>query len=234
MRKLIDKVDISDCLIERPIGFSIKGRHFLVYHNTLGKVQLISRLLEVIGFGPKNGSDIYSFCTFIAHQKREECLRLITYSTLPGKDCLDENKVQKQLSFLKRIDDEDICVLLITILTMDKSDDIMKHFGMDKESERLARVIKAKGESKGSIEFGGRSIWGTIIDAACERYGWTLDYVLWGISYSNLKLLLSDHIRTVFLTDKERKNAHISTDNIIIKAEDSGELERFIKSNNWR
>ena len=38
---------------------------------------------------------------------------------------------------------------------------------------------------RSSIAFGGKSIWGTLIDAACERYGWSYQYVLWGISYSN-------------------------------------------------
>ena len=40
--------------------------------------------------------------------------------------------------------------------------------------------------------FGGKTIWGTLIDAACERYGWTFDYVVWGISYNNLTLMLKD------------------------------------------
>lgn len=234
MGKFINNVDISDSLIERPIGFSIKGKHFSVYHQTLGKVQLVSRLLEVIGFGQGNTPDIYSFCNTVVKEKRDECLRLIAYSTLPGKDCLDEAKVKKQLSSLKPLDDEDIAVLLITILTMDKSDAIMKHFGMDAESDRLSRVLKAKGASKGSIDFGGKSIWGTMIDSACERYGWPLDYVLWGISYSNLKLLLADHIKTIFLTEEERKKANISTDGIVIRADEGKELDQFIKTQSWR
>lgn len=234
MSKFINNVDISDSLIERPIGFSIKGKHFMVYHPTLGKVQLISRLLEVIGFGQNVLPDIYSFCNIVVRQKRDECLRLIAYSTLPGKDCLDENKVKRQLSLLKPIDDEDVAVLLITILSMDKSDAIMKHFGIDVESNRLSKVIKAKDDSKGALDFGGKSVWGTMIDSACERYGWSFDYVLWGISYSNLKLLLADHIKTVFLTEEEKKKANVSTDGIVVRADEGDELERFINTRSWR
>ena len=142
--------------------------------------------------------------------------------------------MKRQLSLLKSIGKDDIAVLLVTILTMDKSDAIMKHFGMDAESNRLSKVIKAKGESKSTIDFGGKSIWGTMIDSACERYGWTFDYVLWGISFSNLKLMLSDHIKTVFLSEAERKKAHISTDGVVIRADNGDELERFVRTQNWK
>ena len=44
-----------------------------------------------------------------------------------------------------------------------------------------------------------------LIDFACQRYGWTMDYVLWSISYVNLRMLLEDAITTVYLSDDERK-----------------------------
>ena len=52
---------------------------------------------------------------------------------------------------------------------------------------------------------GGKSIYGLLIDFACQRYGWTMDYVLWGISYVNLNMLFADDITTVYLSDEERK-----------------------------
>ncbi len=51
----------------------------------------------------------------------------------------------------------------------------------------------------------GKSIYGLLIDFACQRYGWTMDYVLWGISYVNLNMLFADAITTVYLSDEERK-----------------------------
>ena len=62
---------------------------------------------------------------------------------------------------------------------------------MEEEAKRMAKVNAAK-KSENSFIFGGKTIWGTLIDAACERYGWTFDYVVWGISYNNLTLMLKD------------------------------------------
>lgn len=52
-------------------------------------------------------------------------------------------------------------------------------------------------------------MYGQIIDAACERYGWTFDYVLWGISLINLQMMLADKVSSVYLTDDENKRLHI-------------------------
>ena len=79
---------------------------------------------------------------------------------------------------------------------------------MEEESKRMAKVNAAK-DSENQYVFGGKTIWGTLIDAACERYGWTFDYVVWQISYNNLTLMLKDKVTSIYLSDKERKKAHI-------------------------
>ena len=119
---------------------------------------------------------------------------------------------------------------------MDKTDAIMQEFGIDKESKRLSDVLKVKADNKdgGSLSFGGKSIWGTLVDAACERYGWTYQYTIWGISFSNLQLLLADHIKTIFLTDEERKKCHVPTDGIKVNASDTAALESLIRTQSWR
>ena len=235
MAKFINKVDISDSLIERPIGFSVRGRHFSVYHPSLGKIHLLSRLLATIGFGEDaRVRNIYGECLRAANERRSECLRILAYSTIPGKDCLDEVIVKKRLAQLRSIDGKDLATLLFTILSLDKSDAIMDHFGIGAEYERLSKAIRAKGKDKGAFDFGGKTIWGTLIDSACERYGWSFDYVLWGISYSNLRLLQSDHIKTIFLTEEERRNAHLSNDSVVVNADDKKSLEDFIKTQSWR
>ncbi len=76
----------------------------------------------------------------------------------------------------------------------------------------MAKVNQAK-DSKGTFVFGGRTVWGSLIDAACERYGWPYDYVVWGVSYNNLTLMLKDKITSIYLSDEERKKAHIPAAN---------------------
>ena len=231
----ISKSDISDVMIERPISFSIKTKHFCVYPATLGKIQLMIRLLETIGVNEDSVSKNFNRFVFEATSAhRNECLRLVAYSTLPGMDCLDESKVLPRIKVLRKLDDMSIASLLLAVLAQDKSDAIKKQYCIDKENKKFADVMKVKQDDKSSIAFGGKSIWGTLIDAACERYGWSYQYVLWGISYSNLQLMLADQVRSVYLSEEERKKLHISTDNIVVRADDTKALNEFIKTQSWK
>lgn len=232
----MDKIDISDTLIERPVSFCYKRRRYSIYPLSLGKLQLCSRLIETLGFDKiRRDGELYSLALKSSQSRRNECLRLVSYVTLPYMDCLDESLVQERIGKLRRIKKNDLASILVLFLTMDKTSGIMSEFGIDRESRRLSEVLKVKEESKGgSVSFGGKSIWGTLVDAACERYGWTYQYTVWGISYCNLHLLLADHIKTVLLTEEERKKCHISTDNTVIKASDTSSLNDFIKHQNWR
>lgn len=68
-----------------------------------------------------------------------------------------------------------------------------------------------------SRAIGGRSLWGGLLDVACAKYGWTLHYVLWGISYLNLQMMLIDAI-TIDYND-ENSN--------VIDADDPANAERL-------
>lgn len=232
----MNRIDISDTLIERPVSFCYKRRRYSIYPLSLGKLQLCSRLIGALGFDKiSRDGELYGLALKSSQNRRNECLRLISYVTLPYMDCLDESIVQERISKLRRIKANDLASILVLFLTMDKTSGIMSEFGIDRESRRLSEVLKVKEESKnGSVSFGGKSIWGTLVDAACERYGWTYQYTVWGISYCNLQLLLADHIKTVLLTEEERKKCHISTDNTVIKATDASTLNDFIKHQSWR
>lgn len=232
----MDKIDISDTLIERPVSFCYKRRRYSIYPLSLGKLQLCSRLIEALGFDKiKRDGELYGLALKSAQSRRNESLRLVSYMTLPGADCLDESLVKDRVRRLGGMRVRDLASVLVLFLMMDKTVEIMKEFGIDRESKRLSEVLRVKAESKdGTVSFGGKSIWGTLVDAACERYGWTYQYTVWGISYCNLQLLLADHVKTVFLTDEERKRCRVSTDNTVVKASDANALNDFIEKNSWR
>lgn len=233
----MNKIDISDTLIERPVTFSYKRQRYSIYPLSLGKVHLCSRLIDALGFNNATSDNmIYGLALKAAKNARNEAIRLISYITLKGSDCLDEQKVRKRIKEFRRINEKDLASLLVLLLRMDKTEAIMREYDIDKEGKRLADALKVKSESKdnGSLSFGGKSIWGTLIDAACERYGWTYQYVLWGVSYSVLQLLLADHIKTMFLTDEERKRAPRLSSNKVINAKDNHALNEFIQDQNWK
>lgn len=144
----------------------------------------------------------------LAQEKRAECLRYITYNTFKNKDDIfDERKVSERDAFFdKELSDSDIAQLVIMLLSLDKTHEFFKHLGIEKEQQRLQGVMRAKSkDDKNNYTFGGRSVFGTLLDAACERYGWTKDYVVWGIDYATLRLMLADKVTSVYLSDEERK-----------------------------
>ena len=233
----ITKTEISDILIERPLFFVLRGRRFCLYQPTLGKIQLVSRLWEQIAPTGEHKQVHYLAQMLEAGKaKRDVCLRLLAYSTLPGAECLDENAVLRRIKQLRGINTPDLVSLVITAVSMDKSGEILGYYEIDRELERLRKVSALKDKDKGSATFAGKSIWGTLIDAACERYGWSYQYVLWGISYTNLQLLLADQVKTVFLSDEERKRAGslLADKGDIVKADDKNALRSFVKSQSWR
>ena len=91
--------------------------------------------------------------------------------------------------FEDNISEEDIATILTIILLNDEIEEFIQYFGIDADREMTSQISRIKGE--GSSTFGGKSIYGLLIDFACQRYGWTMDYVLWGISYVNLNMLFA-------------------------------------------
>lgn len=202
---------ITKVLTDQPIEFEVQNKRYRLYPLTLGKLYLTTPILEAIDIKRENITKMpFVEVLRVVYTHREECCRLLAYHTLRTKsEVLDGKQLKAQTKHLFRdLDNDDIATLLLTVLKDNCIEVIIKGTGMEEEAERMRRVEKAKDKSS-SFVFGGKSIWGMLIDAACERYGWTFDYVVWGISYQNLTLLLKDKITSVYLSEKERKKVHL-------------------------
>ena len=142
----------------------------------------------------------------VCTEKSDTVCQIIAYSTFDGKkSVLDIEKILHRAKFFEdNISVEDMATILTIILSNDKVEEFIQYLGIDADREMKTQISRIKGEGS-SITFGGKSIYGLLIDFACQRYGWTMDYVLWGISYVNLNMLFADAITTVYLSDEERK-----------------------------
>lgn len=231
-------MDLADTIIDRPIGFSVGSRHFYLYPMTLGKMFLLGRLTEELRINHEIlKASPYLEALRVATEHREVCSRIIAYHTIRTKSrVLDNEFVEKRTKwFAKNTDTDALAKVMMMVLQADKTKTFMEHLKLDKERERMERVTKVK-KDKNNINFGGLSIYGTHIDAACERYGWTFDYVVWEISYTNLQLLMADKLTSIYVSDDERKKLPASvftrqTD--VINADDTKNQEK-IKQMNWR
>ena len=231
--RLID-MNIADTIIERPHGFKVGHRQFYLYPVTLGKTYLILRLIDSLGI-KQNIVKVnpYMEALRLCQEKKEVVCRILSYHTINKKEELfDTCLVQERCDFFfKELDDESMAQLLVMVLPEGNISIYIKHLGIDKEKEWQSKAMRAKKDNN-SLTFGGKSIYGTLIDVACERYGWTFDYVVWGISYANLQLLLSDSVTSIYLSDEERKRVNIPQDRNVINADDPENMEK-IKSMKW-
>lgn len=228
------EMNLADTIMERPYGFHVSDRQFYVYSVTLGKTYLLSRLMKELDV---NGRLIelnpYMEALRLCETKRDMVCRLLSYHTFNKREELFDNSLVAERAdfFVKELNNEDMAKLLIMVLSNGDVSTFIKHLAIDEEKEWLRKVSKAK-KNNGSFVFGGKSVYGTLIDAACERYGWTMEYVVWGISYANLQMLLADAVTSIYLSDEERKKLHIPMDRNVIKADDPENIEK-IMSMNW-
>ena len=213
----------TDIVMEAPHGFSAGGKTFYIYPITLGKLMLIQRQLDVIGMDEERLARIPLIEVIgIVNLHRESCLRLLAFAIAKGKDdCFDVHRMNDTIQELAvALDNEDIATLMLSVLAYDTTQAVLAHYGIDKETDELNCVARAKGD-KGTLSFGGKTVLGALVDSACERYGWTVDYCVWGIAYNTLRLMMADRVNTIYLSDEERKKvpAHIlQRDEDVVKA----------------
>lgn len=202
---------IANVLTDTPIYFTIGNKRYCAYPPTLGKMYLISQLLETLGINKENiATNPVLEIMRVVKAKRMECCKLLAYHiTNKREKLLDIEWIERVSNSLNRAaDDEDLTTLLVVILKESSLENIVSMTGIDKETERMSNVSAAK-DTKNQYVFGGNTIWGSMIDVACERYGWSYDYVVWGISYNNLTLMLKDKITSIYLSDEEAKKCRI-------------------------
>ncbi len=230
---------LTDTIVGRPYTFSIGEREFKIYQPTIGMMQYAQKSIEALEVRQENIKENFSLEALrLAKEKKEECLTLITYYTCKDKEEIFDNTfvTERKETLKSLLSEQDIATLMIVVLTINKTEMLFKYLGIDKEQERLAAVMRVKTKNdKNTIIFGGQSLYGTLIDVACERYGWTKEYVVWGIDYTSLKIMLADKINNVYCSDEEMKQipAHLRhTQDETIKV--TKETMKKIKEMNWK
>lgn len=209
--------EVVDAMLEKPIPFTIGDRRFFfIFQPSLGTSLLAGQLLQELTLNKEllavnKQAEILRVCG----AQRDIVLRIISLHTFARRsDVLREDKLQERIKELDVLPASDLATLLVTIMSWDgRQDKFIRHFQLDLERKTREKIFEYKKQKGGSLTFGGRSLYGSVLDAACERYGWELGYVLWGISSLNLNMMLTDSVQSVLLTKDEAKEAHISTDN---------------------
>lgn len=211
------ELHLSDAITEKPIRFQVGKRPFSLFPATLGKMQLLKSLFISIEVSPEMlAMNPLTEALRVSREHPDIVSRIIAYSTFPDKESVNNtDKVLKRADlFRQEMETADLATILSVILSADHTEEFVKYLGIDADRDRRMQISRIKGEGN-SLTFGGKSIYGLLIDFACQRYGWTVDYVLWGISLVNLNMLMADAITTVYLSDEERKKLGMGVGEVI-------------------
>ena len=194
---------LTMALNETPICFKTKdGVELRLYQPTLGKARILSPLYEEVALADSSSMD--KVTEVISGKKDIICRILAIHSLNKSSDILNPFKVDERAALFIGLDDSDIVTLYTAPRTWPSYAAVAQALGITEEIERKGRLMKAK-DTTGSIPVGGVSIYGQLIDGAMERYGWSLQYTLWGITLINLQLLMSDISTSIYLSKDELK-----------------------------
>lgn len=209
------EAEVVDTIIERPISFTIDGEQFSLYPPSLGVTYLVAPITQRLGFDAENikinvFAELLRVCQ---NHTREVCNILALYSFRKRYDLFDTKLIESRISTFMRLSNADLASLYMTTLDWSNIKRYTDYFGLDKERKTRQRVADLQNKTSKTLSFGGRSVYGSLIDYACERYGWTMQYVVWGISYANLQMLVADANNTAYLSDEEMKKLGIQPGN---------------------
>lgn len=158
--------------------------------------------------------------------KRSMCEVLALFTVITKEEALGDDISIKAGELERLMTVEEVARTCAMCLAMDETEMFMRHYGLFRENDRYRRAVKVKSAKSESVSFGALTVYGSMFDPVMERYGWTLDYVLWGISYVNLKMLMADIPRTLHMTKEEMKKAGVA-DNKVIPAESIKDIDKL-------
>lgn len=194
---------LADVLLERPLSAQCGAHTYTLYPPSLGVSILAEGELARVGFAPHHEATIEEQAILLAEEQPQALARYIAYHLCRSRaeaqatDLID-HRANSLLSALSR---EELVSLALFILEGQEIEPLLHELGIDQDIEAKAQALKERG-ADGWASFGGQSLYGALIDPLAERYGWTMDYILWGISYANLRLLLSDQRTSLYMGER--------------------------------
>ena len=221
--------NVAETIMEMPIGFQAGGRNFYMYPPSIGTAMLIERLLKDQIDETDAEGGLFKMLKAVRKNKMLVIKLAAICSFENRSDACKTHLLKEREDDIKGIKDDALMQLLLHFTAWNGDfEQFFAHFGLDKEQMYIKRCMEVKEKDDSSLTFNGKSMYGTLIDVACERYGWTMDYVIWGISINNLRMLMADHITSVFLTKKERQMAAIPKDRRVLNM-DKMTKEEYLK-----
>lgn len=204
---------LADAVLNRPQEFFIGQKRYELHSPTLGMSILIERLMKQLDYNrdvlmKQPNFEALKICSL---EKEKVCGILAIY-TLRDFDKIINSAIRKEREKeLSQLKTEELAELFILILTAVNAETLISLSGLIKDQQTQAKIAKYKNKEGHTQTFGGKTLYGILIDTACAKYGWTKEYVVWGIDLLSLRMMLADSINSVYLSDDEMKNLKITS-----------------------
>lgn len=201
--------------ISRPRQFTVCGKSFSIHPQTLGKALVMASYMAELkmqnaAIGMLPAAEAVMLCLA---QPDVVCTILALSCTSSRDEVLNADAVAENADFMRdNLSVEDMASLLLLVFQEERAEELMELSGIKEEQHQFARVSRRTASGK-TVTYGGVTIFGQLIDAACQRYSWTFDYVMWGVPMVVLKLMLADAVTSTYLSEEEAKRLHLEDRN---------------------
>lgn len=200
------KRKIEDTLIGHAPSFTLGERGFRLYPTTIGKSILIRRRIAELHLDPALlAADPVLELMRGARSHPDTVAEIVAIATSRDKRQLDDTSgMEERVSFIREnLECDDAAGLLLSIMTADNSEEIVRGLGLDMEQKKRAEIAKMKKGSGGTVTFGGKSAYGLLINRGCELFHCTPEHLVWEVSLVSLRLAVADSVECVYLSDEE-------------------------------
>lgn len=173
----------------KPLHLFKKVETFRVGCISLGKFLKMQQIADGIGVNLLSAG-LFSSVIPVIDLHKGEIAQIIALATLDGKDEVNDKieLTRRTNLFSKNFDQASLLDMLNIISRMVDVKEMQDQSGITEELKKRKKKL-ATYET-----YGGLTIWGSLISYVLSKYHWTYDYTVWGISYQNLNMLLSDEM----------------------------------------
>lgn len=226
--------ELADIITARPHDFSVGRKHLRLFPVTLAKKCKLQPYLDAIGANTKAlMMNPYLEALRIVSGHRRECCSILAIHTAPNtyKDLHDKQSLAVRRNLINKLSDGDLSALMIEVLMADKTEQVIAHLGLDREHERVRKVMAVKKGSKNNLTFGGLTIFGSFI-GPLKEIGYSDDEILFERPYSFLRLMLADKMTSIYLSDDELQGVSEEDGGTMIDGNDPdsfGKLKSMLK-----
>ena len=211
--------EMAYAMTERPRCFIISGKPFSIYPATLGMIQVCTPLIQDLTINEEltqidNTLELLRLTT--EEEDRRKVAILLAYRTCKNrKEVYDQMLIEERMKyFMEKMSPEEMANILVYVLNEIKCDtsDIERATGITEERKWMNRANRVKDPNTGSLSFGGKTIFGSFLYFFAEKFGWTHQYVMWGLSYVNLRLYFADAPTTIYMSKEEIRRSGVPID----------------------